>query len=210
MRWCVRRGRPAAGGHQPSADRHAASRIRVRPITQYRGSWGLRVTLENPDASVESRQRVERRLARRQDAPGFERNSVGSPRQCQLALGVRTGREGDGDFDDPLFESRLTEIWLEVADLASLFERFVQAVRNGATPGAEVSVMKTWATETLQRLTELLIEVAGESGAISGAQAFDDAMLDIVMPFLDARSVTISAGSSQVQRNIIAKRVLNL
>jgi len=83
-------------------------------------------------------------------------------------------------------------------------------VRNGATPGAEVSVMKIWATETLQRLTELLIEVAGESGAISGAQAFGDAMLDIVMPFLDARSVTISAGSSQVQRNIIAKRVLNL
>ncbi len=187
--------------------------VRVRPIRNIAGHEEFcQVTLENARThrsnlvgELNDGWRVAKTLL------GFERNSIGSPRQCQLALErLERVAKATGISGDPLFESRLTEIWLEVADLASLFERFVQAVRNGATPGAEVSVMKIWATETLQRLTELLIEVAGESGAISGAQAFGDAMLDIVMPFLDARSVTISAGSSQVQRNIIAKRVLNL
>ena len=140
---------------------------------------------------------------------GFERNTVGSPRTClaaleRLEIAMRTTGE------DSLYGDRLTQSWLDVADLATMYERFVQAVRSGANPGFEVSVMKIWATETLQGLTELLIEVLGEAGTIAGPQDFGGTAIDVLAPFLDSRSTTISAGSSQVQRNVIAKRVLHL
>jgi alkylation response protein AidB-like acyl-CoA dehydrogenase len=59
-------------------------------------------------------------------------------------------------------------------------------------------------------LTEILVESAGELGATEGEQVWGDQTIDILAPFLDLRSVTISAGSSQVQRNVLAQRVLAL
>ena len=187
--------------------------IQVRPIRNIKGHEefcqvrfdGARAPLTNLVGELDQGWQVSRALL------GFERNTVGSPRQCQLALERLdiVARASDAPVD-PVVDDRTTAVWMDVADLAALYGRFVQSVRDGATPGHEVSIMKIWATETLQRVTELIIETAGEQGAIAGTQAFGGEAIDIVTPFLDARSTTISAGSSQVQRNVIAKRVLGL
>jgi alkylation response protein AidB-like acyl-CoA dehydrogenase len=187
--------------------------VKVRPIRNIKGHEEFcqvrferaRAPLANLVGELDQGWQVSRALL------GFERNTVGSPRQCQLALErLDIVARASSFWEDPGFVDRTTSVWMDVADLAALYARFVQSVRDGATPGHEVSVMKIWATETLQRVTELTIEAAGERGAIAGRQVFGERAMDIVMPFLDARSVTISAGSSQVQRNVIAKRVLNL
>jgi hypothetical protein len=55
-----------------------------------------------------------------------------------------------------------------------------------------------------------MVEAAGELGTLTGEVLVGNEMLDILYPFLDCRAFTIYGGSSQVQRNILAKNVLEL
>ncbi len=207
----------------PAAERHAgislllidmkAAGLTVRPIRSITGHEefcevfldGVRTPRENLVGELNDGWNVARTLL------GFERNTVGSPRTCLAALErIEIASRSLSKDELTPYATRLTEGWLDVADLAGMYERFVQAVKAGANPGFEVSVMKIWATETLQRLTELLVDLLGDAGCVAGYQDFDGTSVDVLMPFLDSRSTTISAGSSQVQRNVLAKRVLHL
>jgi alkylation response protein AidB-like acyl-CoA dehydrogenase len=142
---------------------------------------------------------------------GFERIWSGSPRQSTLAL-LRLERlaEATGKMDDPIFVAKFTQLKMDVLDSASAYERFAQIMRTGGSFGFEVSMLKIWATETCQRVTELMIEAAGELGTLSGEVPIGSESLDIIYPFLDCRAFTIYGGSSQVQRNILARNVLKL
>ncbi len=142
---------------------------------------------------------------------GFERVWSGSPRQSTLALlRLRKLAQASGKFDDPVFRDRYTQITMDVLDAASAYERFAQLMRTGGSFGFEVSMLKIWATETCQRVTELMVEAAGDLGALGGEVDVDGVEMDILYPFLDCRAFTIYGGSSQVQRNILVKNVLDL
>jgi alkylation response protein AidB-like acyl-CoA dehydrogenase len=64
--------------------------------------------------------------------------------------------------------------------------------------------------ETYQRLSELLIEAAGEYGALDGEVVLGDETIDVLSPFYTSRPGTIYGGSNEIQRNILAKYVLKL
>ena len=142
---------------------------------------------------------------------GFERIWAGSPRQSTIAL-LRLERlaRASGKIDDPVFADRLTQVTMDVLDSASAYERFAQIMRTGGSFGFESSMLKIWATETCQRVTELMIEAADELGTLTGDVAIGNEQLDVTYPFLECRAFTIYGGSSQVQRNVLAKNVLNL
>lgn len=142
---------------------------------------------------------------------GFERIWSGSPRQSNLAL-LRLERlaRASGRMTDPVFRDRYTQVTMDVLDAASAYERFAQIMRTGGSFGFEVSMLKIWATETCQRVTELMVEAAGDLGALSGEVDVAGESMDILYPFLDCRAFTIYGGSSQVQRNILVKNVLEL
>ncbi|MBI3918992.1 MAG: acyl-CoA dehydrogenase family protein [Betaproteobacteria bacterium] len=142
---------------------------------------------------------------------GFERLNIGSPRRPlqaleQIEVLARARQLGD----NPAFVERLTELKLDLADLGSLYARYVDKVRRGEALGPDVSMLKIWATETYQRLSELLIEAAGEYGAFEGEIPVGDASVDILSPFYTSRPGTIYGGSNEIQRNILAKYVLKL
>ena len=71
-------------------------------------------------------------------------------------------------------------------------------------------MLKIVATETLQRLTELAIEAAVEEGPIVGEIELGNATIDVLSLYYNARQTTIAGGSSEIQRNILAKNVLGL
>ncbi len=142
---------------------------------------------------------------------GFERIFTGSPKRCQYVLGrlELTARQR-GLFNDQGFVDRFAQVSADVADLSAAYRRYVEVIKQGGTLGTEVSMLKIWATETLQRIADLMFESSGEYSSIPGDHDMGGEKVDLVSPFFTARWVTIGAGSSEIQRNLIARNVLAL
>jgi len=81
---------------------------------------------------------------------------------------------------------------------------------DGKKPGPESSIEKLVWSEFDKRFRETALDILGAGGQLlrSSATARDD--VDWEREFLWSRAGTIYSGSSEIQRNIIAKRVLNL
>jgi len=140
---------------------------------------------------------------------GFERIFFGSPKQAQYALqrlGALAARSG---LDrDPVFRDKLAQLTLDVADLASLYGTFVETLRANRPLGADVSILKIWATETTLRIANAMVEAAGATGGLRPDPDAED--IDALSAFYAARSATIYGGTSEIQRNIVVKSVLAL
>jgi alkylation response protein AidB-like acyl-CoA dehydrogenase len=142
---------------------------------------------------------------------GFERLNIGSPRRPQYALmRLEMLARAQGLMDDAGFLDRFTTLKLDLEDLASLYSRYVEQVKRGEPLGADVSSLKIWAMEAWQRLTDLLVETGAEDGVIEGAHEVAGVEIDFLGPFYYARPSTIYGGSSEIQRNIMSKYVLEL
>jgi alkylation response protein AidB-like acyl-CoA dehydrogenase len=142
---------------------------------------------------------------------GFERIHVGSPAMPEsgLALLERVAR-ARGVLDDPPVADRIAALRLDVDHLAAAYTGFARVLESGATLGPDVSLLKLWATETFQRIADLVIEVAGPAGGAAGPVPLGGDDIRVLGAYYRARPSTIYGGSSEVQRNIIAKQVLKL
>lgn len=142
---------------------------------------------------------------------GFERIHIGSPKLpeygLQVLLSVARAR---GVEQDPLFRDRLAQLQLDVAQLGDIYGHFAATVGRGEPLGPEVSLLKIWATETFQRIADLIIETAGDCGGQAGKVQMGDGRIEVLAPFYKARPSTIYGGSNEIQRNILARQVLNL
>ena len=139
---------------------------------------------------------------------GFERLTIGSPKFAHMALlRLEELARQFGAMSDPVFMANLVRLQLDVADLITTYGRFAERIKRGETPGSEMSVLKIWSTETFQRVAEQMVELAGESGVMEGQGA---AGVDALAYYFFSRPGTIFAGSNEIQRNIIAKQVLQL
>jgi len=83
-------------------------------------------------------------------------------------------------------------------------------VKRGEPLGQDISMLKIWTTETWQRLTDMLLETAAEEGVMTGVRPIDGVDADILNSFYYACPSTIYGGSSEIQRNILSRYVLNL
>ncbi len=141
---------------------------------------------------------------------GFERIFLGSPRQSAYAL-IRLRRlaEHVGCAEDPVFRDRYTRLRLDLADHRALYETHVAKLRRGEALGADVSMLKIHQSELFQRITETMLEIAGEDGGllepVEGNRDLHPAGL-----FIQARPTSIYGGTNEIQRNILAKNVLDL
>jgi alkylation response protein AidB-like acyl-CoA dehydrogenase len=142
---------------------------------------------------------------------GFERLGIGSPRRPQYALNrLEMVARAKGLFEDAGFVDRFIALKLDIEDGAALYGRFVEQVKRGEPLGQDVSMLKIWTMETWQRLAELLVEAGAEQGVIAGVHDIAGVEADFLNPFYYSRPATIYGGSSEIQRNILAKYVLKL
>jgi alkylation response protein AidB-like acyl-CoA dehydrogenase len=76
--------------------------------------------------------------------------------------------------------------------------------------GPEGSIIKLFFSESLQKLTELAMRVRGVASDLEvGLDGFEEST-DWMIEHIGSWVWTISAGSNEIQRNIIAERVLGL
>jgi alkylation response protein AidB-like acyl-CoA dehydrogenase len=124
--------------------------------------------------------------------------------------------DGRSMMDDPRFRDKLTRVEVELMALEITNLRFLDAMRGGRPPGADVSMLKIRGTEIQQALTELMMQAAGPMAvpfkAIGESLAgeFDAVMGGLAARYANYRKTSIYAGSNEIQRNIIAKATLGL
>jgi len=135
---------------------------------------------------------------------------------AELAESQATGRA----VDDPDISLRLSEIEIDVDTLEMTELRVLSALQTGQNPGAVSSLLKLRVSEIRQAVTRLGVDVIGHDGLVvepmrpfyqlNHTPAIPEAMLPIVPEHLNGRAYTIFGGSSEIQREIIAKMVLGL
>jgi alkylation response protein AidB-like acyl-CoA dehydrogenase len=142
---------------------------------------------------------------------GHERLGTANPQYALMAIDrIKTMARASGIIDDPAFQDRLAAAGINVMVLSALFSHAVELANQKHSPGPESSIIKIFGSELLQSLNELLLEAAGghASGETPVVTGFGE--VDVSGAFLQVRRATIYGGSSEIQRNIVARRVLNL
>jgi alkylation response protein AidB-like acyl-CoA dehydrogenase len=133
-----------------------------------------------------------------------------------FALAAECGRDRD-----PLIRQRLAWCYARVEIMRYLGYRILTQVQNGTDLGAAASVAKLYWSEYHVAATELALDIQGLAGLVPdgrgplravrtddpGAPNSSGSWLGA---FLNARAGTIYAGTSEVQRNILAETVLGL
>jgi len=110
---------------------------------------------------------------------------------------------------DPAVRQRLAQAHIEVEILRLQGYRSLTNLLRTGHPGNESSMEKVLGSETDQRLQDLAMSLFGSYGALrDGALSLGDGT--IPRQFLYARSETIMGGTSEIQRNVIAQRILGL
>ena len=141
---------------------------------------------------------------------GFERIFLGSPRQSAYSLTrLRQLAERMGVWEDFSFQETYARLRLDLEDLKALYGVYVEKLKRGETLGADVSMLKIYQTELFQRITDTMLEIAGEnSGLLEPMEGNRD--LNPTGLFIQARPASIYGGSNEIQRNILSKNVLGL
>jgi alkylation response protein AidB-like acyl-CoA dehydrogenase len=140
-----------------------------------------------------------------------ERLGTANPQLLFEALErVKKIARASGALDDPYFRERLAEAEIDTVGFAAMFAHAAEIANAERSLGLDASIMKINGTETLQRLADLLLDAAGTDAALTGRVMTEDGPIEIAPLFLQVRRATIYGGSSEIQRNILAKRVLGL
>jgi alkylation response protein AidB-like acyl-CoA dehydrogenase len=127
-----------------------------------------------------------------------------------IALAGRWQVSGVLATRDPLVRQRLAQAIIESSGIRYTAYRSLTKALRGGTPGPEGSMEKLFWSEMYQRMLEDGLGMQGPYGQlVKGSRHVpDDGMWPNLM--LYSRGRTIAAGSSEIQRNIIAERVLGL
>jgi alkylation response protein AidB-like acyl-CoA dehydrogenase len=191
----------------------ASPGIRVRPIRTIAGDEEFSeiffddvvVPAENLVGKLNDGWRIANALL------GHERLGTSNPQFALIALErIKTIARATGIMADPAFRDRLAAASINVTALAALFSHAVELTNRAHSLGPEASIIKIVGSELLQSLNDLLLEAAGTDASLAPPLMTEHGAVEVSTPFLQVRRATIYGGSSEIQRNIVARRVLNL
>jgi len=133
---------------------------------------------------------------------------------------IETAGSGGKLVDDPDFRRDLAKLETEITANEMSEKRVMSALSLGQNPGAASSMFKLRGSELQQRMLEMTMKAIGNYANVYQPDAFIPGNnVDPIAPnhavtatakYFNQRAATIYAGSSEVQRNIIAKHVLGL
>lgn len=138
---------------------------------------------------------------------GGQKNATKNP-IADLArkyVGEREGRVADAALRD-----RVAQISMDQTCFLLTMQRNADSMKAGHRPGPESSIFKIYGTELNQRREELLLSIRGPQCLGWEGEGFAQEELEQTRTWLRSRGNTIEGGTSEVQLNIIAKRVLDL
>jgi alkylation response protein AidB-like acyl-CoA dehydrogenase len=148
----------------------------------------------------------------------FERNATNNQRR-QIAGDVRpideiakeyVGVDDKGRIADPELRTRVIKHMMEFRSLQLMQQRMLDETKAGQGPSEFTSVAKNARARIQQEREELIVEIMGLKGLGWEGEGFTQAELETTRAFLSNKAMTIFSGTTEVQNNIIAKRMLGL
>ena len=149
----------------------------------------------------------------------FERQSIGTIDSAQARARQETPPhefakrycgEADGRIADALVRDRVAQLEVDRHALTTTMRRVGDEAKAGSDVGTTSSIFKLYGSEINQRKNELFMEIMGAQGLGWEGEGFETEELENTRHWLRSKCNTIEGGTSEVQLNIIAKRVLGL
>ena len=146
----------------------------------------------------------------------FERSGVGYSATARRMLETlteyarETEHNGQPLGKDPHVRRKLAQRYVETEVSRWLSYKVAWMQSKGLVPNAEASMSKMYGTELTQRVARTGMEILGMAGMLSQGSKWAPLQGYIQQSFLSSTSATIAAGTSEIQRNIIAQRGLGL
>ena len=195
--------------------------IEVRPITTVAGSSEfcevffdeVRIPVENRVGDENDGWRVAMVTFSFERGTAFISELLGTMNQlaemAELARGIR--RNGSTAWDDDEIRREIGHLQAEYDALWALTKRVVSQAQRTGMPGPGGSVFKLYYAEVKKRMADLAHRML-ERGALVLAEGGGDEQTggDMVASRLYVLSLSIAAGTSEIQRNIIGERILGL
>lgn len=149
---------------------------------------------------------------------GHERGPMITARaiRCQaelehiIALARDEASGGRAPLTDPAVRRQLAEIYAETMILRWNAQRVLTQMLKGNEPGAPGVYGKLFWSEVHQRMARLAMDVQGAHSQLDVSHPAASAGGYWQYTFLRSLAATIYAGTSEIQRNIVAERVLGL
>jgi alkylation response protein AidB-like acyl-CoA dehydrogenase len=203
----------------PSAPKHegigfllidmASPGVRVRPIRLISGASpfcetffdDVRVPAKNLVGAPDQGWTIAKALLE------HERSSIGALRSSSFAAEeplAALARRFDA-LDDPILRDRIAQADLDQRAYQLTSRRAAETASAGSTPGPESSILKLYGTELNKRRKELRVVLAGFAGV--GASGEERGL---TRDWLRSRANSIEGGTTEIQLNIVAKRILGL
>ena len=154
-----------------------------------------------------------------------ERTSIAGIGQAKRLLGqlkhIASQEQCDGLplIDDIQLRMQIVELEIQLMAIEMSNLRIVAAARDDGVPGAESSFLKIKGSEIRQAITYLMSKVLGpyampyieeEFGYGKQADLYRDYSTTPASQYLDMRKTSVYGGSNEIQKNIIAKMILEL
>lgn len=118
------------------------------------------------------------------------------------------GLDHDGRLADPLLRAKIAEFEVRSKAFAAQSERFIDELKAGRAHPAQPSMMKYYGTELNKSRYELMMASGGSDTLEWESERSDGG--NVPRAWLRTKANSIEGGTSEVQLNIIAKRILEL
>ena len=126
-----------------------------------------------------------------------------------VAIAKRVTRHDARAWDDAALRRECGHLLAELDALWAMVKRSVSEAAQSGMPGLEGSAIKLYYTELYQRVSELGVRILGRAG-LAREDVAGLPTRAITYRHLNSLALTIAAGSSQIQRNIVGERILGL
>jgi alkylation response protein AidB-like acyl-CoA dehydrogenase len=136
--------------------------------------------------------------------------AVHTPRSALAELARPRVGETDGRLNDAALRDRIAQYELDAMCFGLSLRRSGESAKAGQGPSAATSMFKLYMSEMNKRRAEITISALGADGLGWSGDEFDATDLANTRGWLRSKGNSIEGGTSEVQRNVIAKRVLSL
>ena len=187
--------------------------ITVRPIQTIKGDAefaeeffvDVRVPREDLLGALNDGWKVANRLL------GSERFTTGHPRNAAVLLNrARQVAELTGAIREAAFLQKLAALEIDLLAFSAYYRHAAALHGEKRAPFSMAPVIKIVGGELGQRASELLVDAAERYGPLVEDMTIGNHVVNPAADMFEMRRVTVGSGAVEIQRNIIAKRVLGL